>query len=135
MKEMWKDIKNFEGMYQISNFGRVKSLARTKKHSYNGIAQLKEKVLKPVNINGYKRVVLSKNNKSINKYIHFLVAQAFIPNPNNYSEINHKDEDKANNKINNLEWCNHSYNINYGTGNQRRSQKEIKTKRGDDFVY
>ena len=106
-----------------------------KKHSYNGTAQLKEKILKPQNTNGYLFVRLSKNNKIKRYLVHRLVAQAFIPNPNNYLEVNHIDENSLNNNVNNLEWCSHKYNINYGTGNERRSKSEIKTKRSDNFVH
>lgn len=113
--ETWKDIKDYEGLYQISNLGRVKNIK-------------KQKILKPLNINNYLRVVLSKKGKVQNKYIHRLVAETFIPNDNNYKEINHKDENSMNNQIDNLEWCNRKYNINYGTGNLRRSISEKKTK-------
>lgn len=132
--EIWKDIKNFEGLYQVSNLGRVKSLERYKKHSYNGIAHLKEKILKPLNINNYQRVVLRKQNKRHNKFVHRLVVEAFIPNEKKYKEVNHKDENPSNNSIENLEWCSHKYNMNYGTINKRRSESEIKTKRGDVCV-
>ena len=67
--------------------------------------------------------------------LHRIIAQAFIVNPNNYKEINHKDENPSNNSLQNLEWCDKKYNINYGTGNQRRSQTEIKTKKGGKRVY
>lgn len=135
MKEIWKDIKGFEGLYQISNLGKVKSLSKYKKHSYNSIAFLKEKILKPLDINGYQRVILRKDNKSFNKFIHQLVAEMFIDNPKNYKEVNHKDENKTNNRVDNLEWCSHKYNINYGTGNQRRSKTEIGTKKGTKKIY
>ena len=133
--EVWKDILEFEGLYQISNFGRVKSLSRSKKHSYNSVAQLKEKILNPININNYYRVVLRKQNKSFNRFVHRLVAEAFIPNPKEYKEINHKEKKKKNNNVNNLEWCDRKYNINYGTGNKRRSESEIKTKRSGICVH
>lgn len=113
--ETWKDIKGYEGLYQISNLGRVKNIK-------------KQKILNPLNINNYLKVVLSKKGKVQNKYIHRLVAETFIPNDNNYKEINHKDENSLNNCLSNLEWCNHKYNINYGTGNLRRSISEKKTK-------
>ena len=133
--EVWKDIPGYEGLYQVSNLGRVKSMSRQKKHSYNSVAQLKEKILTPINICGYHRVILRKNNKAHNKFIHRLVAEAFIDNINNYNEVNHKDENKTNNRVDNLEWCSHKYNINYGSGNIKRSIKEKITKRGDCFVY
>ena len=100
-KETWKDIKGYEGLYQVSNFGNV----RNKKF----------KILKPrKNKNGYFQVNLSKNNKHKNYYIHRLVAIMFLKNEYDYSCINHKDENKLNNNINNLEWCSYSYNNNYG---------------------
>ena len=109
MEEIWKDIEGYEGLYQVSNVGRVKSLR-------NNII-LKNSIKR----NGYESVKLSANNISKEYYIHRLVANAFISNPNNYLEINHKDEDKANNCADNLEWCTREYNVNYGTGT-RRSQ-------------
>jgi hypothetical protein len=113
MKEIWKDIKGYEGLYQISNLGRVKSLR-------NNI------FLKPGDINGYLRVQLSNNGIDKKYYIHRLVGTNFIPNPNDYKEINHKDEDKSNNNVSNLEWCDRYYNINYGTALQRGSEKHSK---------
>lgn len=132
MKEIWKDIKGYEGLYQISNLGRIKSLERKIIRQHSTTMLLKEKILKQQNMNGYKIVRLSKNNTIKQYLVHRLVAVAFIKNPNNYKEINHKDEDKSNNKLDNLEWCSHNYNINYGTGNERRKQTELKTKRGDE---
>ena len=109
MQEVWKDIEGYEGLYQVSNLGRVKSL----KGSHE---KYKEKILKPrKNSNGYLRVGLCRKDF----YIHRLVAQAFIPNPNNYLEVNHKDETRDNNRVDNLEWCNKTYNMNYGTIKER----------------
>ena len=108
MIEEWRDIKGYEGKYQVSNLGRVKSL------NYNHTK--KEKILSDYpNTYGYLYVNLYKNGKGKPFYIHKLVAQAFIDNPNNYREINHKDENKQNNRVENLEWCNRKYNCNYGT--------------------
>lgn len=114
MEEIWKDIEGYEGLYQVSNFGRVKSLGRFKKNN-----QIKEKILKPrINSSGYKQVSLY--NKFQKTYsVHRLVAKAFIPNPDNLPQVNHKDENKLNNHVNNLEWCNSKYNNNYGTHNKR----------------
>ena len=103
MKELWKDIKNYEGIYQISNLGRVKSL-------HNNKERLLKLHRKP---DGYIQVVLCKNYKIVSRLTHRLVAEAFIPNPDNLPEVNHKDEDKTNNCVDNLEWCNSSYNKNY----------------------
>lgn len=113
--EEWKDIEGYEGLYQISNYGRVKSL------KYG-----KEKILKGGKVSsGYLQVGLCKDGKLVRKYIHRLVAEAFIPNPNNYEQVNHKDEDKSSNIVLNLEWCDSKYNNNYGTRNQRSAEKQI----------
>lgn len=119
MKEYWKDIKDYEGLYQISNLGRVKSLSRyvyTSNPKFKGYRCTKEKILKSGKTKkGYLIVVLRKNNKSKSMYVHRLVATAFIYNPNNLPEVNHKDENPLNNNVTNLEWCTHKYNGNYGT--------------------
>lgn len=114
MSEHWKDILGFDGHYQISDKGRVK---RTETGA----------ILKAyVGTNGYLFVRPYKDRKNHNKYIHRLVAEAFLTNPQNFSEVNHKDEDKSNNDISNLEWCNRSHNINHGTRNERVARKESK---------
>ena len=111
------------GLYQVSNLGRVKSLARTSFHPKGYIAQYKEKILKQsFERNGYVRVGLSKNGKVKSYYVHVLVAEAFIPNPDNLPEVNHIDENKMNNKVDNLEWCDHNYNSNHGTRAERISE-------------
>lgn len=115
--EIWKDIKGYEG-YKVSNLGNVKSL------NYNRTG--KEKILKPKKNKGYLYVNLCKQGKVKFYLVHRLVAQAFIPNPNNYPQINHKDEDKTNNTIQNLEWCDRKYNNNYGTRNQRSALSRSK---------
>ncbi len=121
-KRIWKDIKDYEGIYQVSNDGKVKSLERINSNN----CWVKEKILKQtIDPKGYQRVMLSKNGKKENARVHRLVAEEFIPNPNNYPQINHKDENKTNNHVSNLEWCNEKYNINYGTGKERRSRKVI----------
>ena len=111
--EEWRDIKGYEGLYKVSNLGRIKSL------NYGG-CKGREGILKPIIDNGgYCRIFLYKNNKKRKFIVHRLVAQAFIPNPNNLPQVNHKDENKANNCVNNLEWCDCKYNQNYGTRNKR----------------
>ena len=113
MKEVWKDIKNYEGCYQVSNLGKVRSVDRQVK-TFNGTRTTTGQILKPLKTNrNYFRVCLKKNQKNNYKLIHRLVAEAFIPNPNNYSIINHKDNNPLNNCVDNLEWCTQSYNVKY----------------------
>ena len=115
--EIWKDIEGYEGLYQVSNLGRVKSLKVSKIKS--------ERIRKSYQqSSGYISIVLCKNGKVTNHKIHRLVANAFIDNPDNLPEINHKDENKANNCVDNLEWCDSSYNKNYGT----RTEKFIRSR-------
>ena len=118
-KEIWKDIKGFEKRYMVSNLGRVKSM----KYRHHN----KEEILKQEINHNYKRVCLfEKNGKRKHYRVHRLVAETFIPNPYNYKEVNHKDENPSNNCVNNLEWCEHIYNINYGTRTEKARLKIIK---------
>ena len=120
--EEWKDIQGYEGLYQISNLGRVKSLARYKKNNLGSKSLIGETILKQAKSNrGYLRIHLCKNAHKKAFSVHRLVADAFVPNPNNFTEVNHKDENKENNYADNLEWCDSNYNINYGTHNKRLS--------------
>ena len=106
-EEVWIDIKGYEGLYQISNYGRVKSLQRV---TVDG-KHIKEKLLKSgLNKPNYKFVILRKNGVSYNNMIHRLVAEHFISNPNNLREVNHIDGNKHNNHISNLEWVSSSEN-------------------------
>ena len=117
MNEEWRDIRGYEGKYQVSNLGRIKSL----KDSHGNY---REKILKfKLEVSGYLQVHLYLENKVKAFKIHRLVAEAFIPNPNNLPEVNHKDENKENNRVDNLEWCDRKYNINYGTRTQKASEK------------
>ena len=112
-EEIWCPIKGFEGLYEVSNYGRVRSIKFGK-----------EKILKTSrNTNGYLFVSIRKNGHRKNCRVHRLVAETFIPNPSNLSEINHLDEDKDNNLVQNLEWCDRKSNCNFGTRNKRISQK------------
>lgn len=122
MKEIWKDIKGYEGLYQISNLGNVKSMDRLISCKNNTTKLCKGTVLKP-HKNNYLFVRLYNNSIPETKYIHKLIADAFIPNPNNFPEINHKDENKLNNSIDNLEWCTVSYNNSYGNRTQKTRKR------------
>ena len=103
MTEVWKDIKGYEGLYQISNLGRVKSLAHL--HGKSKKLIRKEKIMQCViGIKGYLYCGLSKNGLTKRYRVHRLVAEAFIANPNELPQVNHIDGDKLNNSINNLEW-------------------------------
>ena len=114
--EICKDIKGYEGLYQVSNFGNIKSLRNKKTR--------KEKIKRTrIGKNGYVRVDLFKNGKGKTFFVHRLVAQAFIPNPQNLKEINHIDEKTSNNIVDNLEWCDRKYNINYGDRTQKCIEK------------
>lgn len=129
-KEIWKDIIGYEGLYQVSNLGRVKSLER---YSSCG-RKLKEKILKQgINNDGYCYVNLYKEGVVKTFKTHRLVCQAFIPNPQNYPCVNHKDENPSNNTIENLEWCSYTYNINYGLRNERASKAISKALKGRVF--
>lgn len=120
MEEIWKDIPGYEGLYQVSNLGRVKSLERSVIKGQGGLYKIEEKIMKgSKDGSGYLFVQLCKEGKRKFYKIHRLVASAFLDNPNNLSELNHKDEDKTNNRVDNLEWCNHKYNSNYGSRNER----------------
>lgn len=108
MEEIWKDIESFEGLYKISNFGKIKSLERKVKNGNNTFRIQKEHLIKltpNLERHGYVYCMLYKDNKSYSRQVHRLVAKTFIPNPNNLPQVNHIDGNKENNSINNLEWC------------------------------
>lgn len=106
IKEEWRPVVGYEGLYEISNLGNVKSL--------NYHREKKDRILNIYDCNGYKFVNLYKDGNPKKGQIHRLVAMAFIPNPNNFPIINHKDENLSNNRVENLEWCDYKYNTNYG---------------------
>lgn len=120
-KEIWCPIEGYEGLYEVSNLGNVRSL------NYRQTGQTK--ILKTVKERyGYLLVNLSKNGKTKSFKVHRLVAEAFLPNWFDCPQINHIDEDKANNHIDNLEWCDAKYNSNHGTRNERIFRKTTNGK-------
>ena len=126
--EIWRDIEDYEGLYQISNKGRVKSL------KYG-----KERIRTPViNNSGYLNIILYKNTEAQHRLVHRLVAEAFIPNLENKPQINHKDENKLNNCVENLEWIRHIDNCNYGSRNERvadsLSKPILQYSKSGDFI-
>lgn len=118
INEQWKPVEGYEGLYEISNLGRVKSL------NYNHTG--KERILKPIkNIWGYLQVNLCRNGKVKRFFVHRLVASAFLPNPEGFEQVNHIDENKTNNVVSNIEWCSRWYNMHYGTMQERAAASKI----------
>ena len=126
-QEVWKGVVGYEELYEVSSLGRVRSLPRIcrklegkvmKDYLYGG------KMLKPYkDPRGYLSVRLYRNDKTKDKKVHRLVAEAFLPNTDKTLQINHKDENKANNSVDNLEWCTGTYNRNYGSGATRNKKR------------
>jgi hypothetical protein len=118
-KEFWRDVMGYEGLYQISNLGRLRSLSRHGSRT--------EQILKRrIKHHGYDWARLSQNGIAKEFAVHRLVAIAFLDNPLDLPEVNHKDENKLNNRVNNLEWCTRIYNMNYGTARKRMADKNSK---------
>lgn len=126
--EKWKPIKGYIGLYEISTYGNVKILERTYK-CFNKLTNrmnervIKERITQGTINKGYRRICLTKNKKEKNIFIHRLVAESFIPNPNNYDFVNHIDGNKQNNCVENLEWCTHSQNDLHAYKNKLRKTK------------
>lgn len=116
--EVWRPVKGYEGYYEVSNLGRVRSLDRYVQYRF-GLRLIKGRILKQRLWGNYKTVTFTVDRVEDRRYIHRIVAESFIPNPQNLPFVNHKDEDKLNNASYNLEWCTHSYNMNYGTRTER----------------
>jgi len=144
-KEVWKDIKGYIGIYQISNHGRVKSLSRTVVYSNGNTRVQKERIMsiKPTASHKYPNVNLYSNKKPTLTLVHRLVAEYFVdnPNPSIYKYVNHKDGDRANNYYENLEWCTHKQNIQHSVntglynckGNNNHQAKSVVNCRGEVF--
>jgi len=135
--EIWKDVVGYEGLYQVSNIGRVKSCDRIvsagdNNHEYQHI---KEKILNCKSYGKYVQVVLSKEGKVKCFGVHRLVAQAFIPNPYNLPCVNHKDTVKTNNRVNNLEWCTYKYNNEYDDRVEKCKSKISTTLKGRPLSF
>lgn len=127
-KEIWKAIEGYEGWYEVSSFGRVRSLDRVIFNS-DGRKRLWKGIIMKIRKDrgGYLTCCLRKNSKCKLLKVHRLVAQTLIPNPDNLPQVNHKDEVKTNNHVDNLEWCDSKYNVNYGTAIQRRTETQLNS--------
>lgn len=125
IEEVWKDIKGYEGLYQASNLGRIKSL------NFNKTG--KEKIMKPRTGNRYYMIALWKNGKRNDFLIHRIIAETFIKNIENKPFVNHKDENCFNNSIDNLMWCTHEENMNWGTRNERISNNSTKKRKINQY--
>lgn len=119
---MWKPVKGFEERYEVSSDGEIASLPRD--YKYGVIAN--RTILKADIARGYKRVTLFKNGRRYRKLVHIIVAETFLDNPENKPMVNHKDENKLNNAVENLMWCTAKENSNWGTCSERISKKVSK---------
>lgn len=135
-KELWKDIKGYEGIYQVSNMGRVKSLEREIGHRYNGKTRtIPERIMHACdNGNGYKVVYLVKDGSRKSKYIHSLVAECFLQNQTGKNYINHKDYDTSNNDIDNLEWCTQKENVSYSKHKMKHRKQVTHSNTGEKYI-
>lgn len=113
-EEIWRPVVGYEGLYEVSSYGRVRSLRRGRI------------LTSSINRDGYVRCHIKVNGVSKYYLVHRMVAEAFIPNPDNLPQVNHKDEDKTNNRVENLEMCNAKYNSNYGSRIERVRATKIK---------
>ena len=132
MEEIWRDVKGYEGLYQVSNFGRVKSLAKYKNGNGGSKFWIKEKILKPKKMeNGYLRVVLHKNGEKKYFQVHRIVYEAFVGKIPQGMQVNHINEIKSDNRLENLNLMTPKENANWGTRNERISEKlKISGKKG-----
>ena len=122
--EIWKSVSGYEGLYEVSSLGRIKSLHRSSLSNYKP-----GKILHPTkNIrSGYMSVMLTKNGVHTRCYVHRIVASAFLPNPDNLPQVNHKDQNRQNNVLGDLEWCSLSYNVTYADAVDKHRESFLKT--------
>lgn len=132
MKEEWRAVPGYEGLYEVSNMGRVRSLDRWVE-GYKGTPYFKPGTLLTLqkDYKGYCYVVITKNAKGVQKKVHRLVAMAFIPNPDNLPMVNHRDECKTNNNVDNLEWCTAIYNSHWGSAREKCAWNRISVEQYD----
>ena len=124
MQEIWKPVKDYEDLYEVSNFGNIRSVDRYVIDKGNRSFRKGTNISICDNGHGYKYVTLYKNGKQSHKHVHRLVAEAFVDNPNNYTEVNHLDLDKSNNQSVNLEWCSRQYNMSHAYKHGRLSNEQ-----------
>jgi hypothetical protein len=122
-REIWENIEGFEGLYQVSNMGRVRSLDREDAQGRGWKGRMLSSKLRK---NGYREVIICRDGKRKYMLVHRLVAEAFLSNQDNLPQVNHKDEDKGNNRVENLEWCDSKYNNNYGNHIKRVAEAREK---------
>lgn len=133
--ELWKDIEGYDGIYQVSNYGRIKSLERDVMRCDGRSFHFTQRILKYKKARGYNCVGLSDGNVTKYRRVHRLVGFAFVPNPEDWPQMNHKDENPHNNMASNLEWCTQKYNVNYGNHNKKLSEsKKQKFKKDAEFA-
>ena len=135
MQEIWKDIKGFDGYYQVSTLGNVRSIDR--KDSLGRLWKGKNRKFKSNN-RGYLQVSLFKNGKEKYFLVHRLVADTFIENSKDLTQVNHKDQNNKNNKVDNLEWCSNYYNAHFGDRIERcgiKHRKPVKAIKDGEEIY
>lgn len=132
MIEKFKPVQGYAGIYEISNLGRVKSLSRVVERKDGNTRVTEDRIILPFLTKcGYHQIVLCKDGVRKKHYIHRLVANAFIENPNKLPIINHKDENKLNNRVENLEWCTAYYNLRYGKMQAKLVKIDVIDSKGD----
>ena len=128
MKEIWKPVVGYEGYYEVSNLCRVRSVDRYVMNSHKNGFKRAHGIIKKTDICNMGREIVQLSKAGVNRRfpVYRLMAIAFLPNPENLPQINHKDENPLNNSLENLEWCSSKYNCNYGTRNRRISESKYK---------